>query len=76
MSRLLMNLLQWEFNVIPSIVLKQDETEYIKALKNAREEEDSKSFITYIKNLHTNHLKDDIQKYLKSINSDVVKVAI
>ena len=76
MSRLLMNLLQWEFNVIPSIVLKQDETEYIKALKNAREEEDSKSFITYIINLHTNHLKDDIQKYLKSINSDVVKVAI
>ena len=76
MSRLLMNLLQWEFDIIPSKVLKDDKAEYIQALVDSREKDDSNIFIKCMINLHSKNLKDDIQKYLKSIDSDVKKVAI
>ena len=35
--RLLMNLLQWEFDVLPTKVLKEDKAEYIQALIDTRE---------------------------------------
>ena len=41
MSRLLMNLLQWEFGIIPSKVLKEDKTEYIQSLVDSREKDDA-----------------------------------
>ena len=74
MSRLLMNLIQWEFDSIPSKVLKEDKSEYIQALADAREKEDSDIFIECMINLHTQHLKEDIEKYKKSINVDDEKV--
>ena len=40
MSRLLMNLLQWEYGLIPSKVLKEDKAEYIQALIDSREKDD------------------------------------
>ena len=42
--RLLMNLLQWEFGVLPTKVLKEDKAEYIQALIDTREREDINSF--------------------------------
>ena len=45
MSRLLMNLLQWEFNLIPSKVLKEDKAEYIQALIDAQKKDDDGIFI-------------------------------
>ena len=74
MSRLLMNLLQWEFDIIPSKVLKDDKAEYIQALVNAREKDDSNVFIECMMKLHTQHLKNDIEVYKKSINVDVEKL--
>ena len=68
MSRLLMNLLQWEFDGIPSKVLKEDKAEYIQALVDAREKDDSNPFTEYMINLHIKHLREDIEKYKKSIN--------
>ena len=67
MSRLLMNLLQWEYNLIPSKVLKEDKAEYIQALIDARENEDESIFISYMLNLHSKHLQKEIEEFNDSM---------
>ena len=67
MSRLLMNLLQWEFDIIPSKVLKEDKAEYIQALIDAREKEDVNIFTECMLNLHIQHLRTDIDRYVATI---------
>lgn len=64
--RLLMNLLQWEFGVLPTKVLKEDKSDYIQALIDAREREDIRIFIDCMTRLHCRHLQSDIDQYLKS----------
>ena len=68
MSRLLMNLLQWEFNLIPSKVLREDKAEYIQALIDARENEDDSIFISFMMSLHTRHLQEEIEQFNSSMN--------
>ena len=70
MSRLLMNLIQWEFDIIPSKVLKEDKSEYIQSLIDARDKNDVNIFTECMTKLHTRHLKEDIENYKKSINAD------
>ena len=65
-SRLLMNLLQMEFDVLPTKVLKEDKAEYIQALIDSREGEDISIFIDCMTRLHCRHLKADIDNYLDS----------
>ena len=67
MSRLLMNLLQWEFDITPSKVLKEDKAEYIQALIDAREKEDVNIFTECMLNLHIQHLRTDIDRYVATI---------
>lgn len=64
--RLLMNLLQMEFNVLPIKVLKEDKAEYIQALIDTREHEDISIFIDCMTRLHCQHLKADIDHYIES----------
>ena len=47
-SRLLMNLLQMEYDVLPTKVYKEDKAEYIQALIDTREAEDTDIFIFFI----------------------------
>ena len=68
MSRLLMNLLQWEFNLIPSKVLREDKAEYIQALIDARENEDDSIFVSFMISLHTRHLQEEIEQFNSSMN--------
>ena len=65
-SRLLMNLLQWEFDVIPSKVLKEDKAEYIQALVDAREKDDVSLFTDCMIQLHAQNLKNEISQYKSS----------
>ena len=69
MSRLLMNLLQWEFNLIPSKVLKEDKAEYIQALVDSREKEDESIFINCMLNLHAKHLQKEIEEFNDSMKN-------
>ncbi len=71
MCRLLMNLLQMEFGVLPTKVLKEDKAEYIQALIDTREEENVEIFIDCMTELHCRHLKSDIDLYLKSTSEKV-----
>ena len=70
--RLLMNLLQWEFSVLPTKVLKEDKTEYIQALIDTREREDVNIFIDCMTKLHCQHLQTDIDQFLVSSAEEVV----
>jgi Fic family protein len=71
-SRLLMNLLQWEFGVLPTKVLKEDKTEYIQALIDTRESEDINVFLNCMAALHCRHLQTDIDQYVKSTSEKLV----
>ncbi len=70
--RLLMNLLQWEFGVLPTKVLKEDKAEYIQALIDTREQEDINIFLDCMARHHCQHLASDIDQYTKSIMEEVV----
>jgi len=70
-SRLLMNLLQWEFGVLPTRVFKEDKAEYIQALMDTREDEDIDIFLDCMTKLHCQHLTTDIRQYEKSISGQV-----
>lgn len=69
--RLLMNLLQIEFGVLPMKVLKQDKAEYIQALIDTREEENINIFVDFMANLHCQHIKHDINAYNSSIGDKI-----
>ena len=53
--RLLMNLLQWEFDVLPTKVLKEDKAEYIQALIDTRESENLSIFLDCMARHHCQH---------------------
>ena len=70
--RLLMNLLQWEFGVLPTKVLKEDKAEYIQALIDTRESEDISIFLDCMIRHHCQHLKYDIEQFIRSTTEKVV----
>ena len=75
-SRLLMNLLQMEYDLLPVRVLKEDKADYIQALADTRENEDIRIFLDCMTRLHIEHLRSDIEQFLKSTEdgkSDVRK---
>ena len=69
--RLLMNLLQMEYGVLPTKVLKEDKAEYIQALIDTREEENMEVFMNCMSRLHCQHLRYDIDQYLKSADAEM-----
>jgi Fic family protein len=67
-----MNLLQWEFGVLPTKVLKEDKAEYIQALIDTRESEDLNVFLDCMARHHCQHLQADIDQFVKSVASELV----
>ena len=67
-----MNLLQMEYDVLPTKVSKEDKAEYIQALIDTREAEDTDIFINCMAKLHCEHLQQDIDQFLISTNEEMV----
>jgi Fic family protein len=67
MARLVMNMLQFEFGLIPTKILKDDKEEYIKALVETRENEDLSIFRNFMTATMVKNLAYDIETYRKSI---------
>ena len=67
-----MNLLQWEFDVLPTKVIKEDKAEYIQALIDTRESENLNVFLNCMTRHHCQHLQTDIDQFIKSTNEKVV----
>ena len=70
MSRLVMNMLQWEFELIPVKVLKEQKAEYIQALNDTRDQEDESIFPDVMMRLHNSNLLAEIEEYTKSQKED------
>ena len=67
MARLVMNMLQFEFGLIPAIILKEDKEDYIKALVETRENDDPEIFRNFMTNTMVRNLAHDIEAYSKSL---------
>lgn len=59
MDRLLMNMVKYEKNLVPSIVKKERRAEYIKVI--------SESLIDFMFNHHVQNLKQQIEEYKRSL---------
>lgn len=70
MARLVMNMLQFEFGLIPAKIIKEDKEEYIKALVATREEDDRNIFREFMSSMMIRHLTQEMDAYLQSINSE------
>ena len=70
MARLVMNMLQFEFGLIPTKILSEDKEEYIKALVATREEDDLDIFRTFMSSMMEQNLLSEIANYLDSIGEE------
>mgnify|MGYP004518048777 FL=1 len=67
MNRLLMNVVKYEKNLVPSIVKKERRAEYIKVISESQDAEDSASLIDFMFNHHIQNLKQQIEEYKRSL---------
>lgn len=67
MNRLLMNVVKYEKNLVPSIVKKERRAEYIKVISESQDAEDSASLIVFMFNHHIQNLKQQIEEYKRSL---------
>ena len=70
MSRLVMNMIQYEFGVVPSIVKKEKRKQYISFLEQSEEAEDSKKFKTFMLQHHCDNLLKQIEEYKHSMGDE------
>jgi Fic family protein len=70
MARLVMNMLQFEFGLIPAKILKEDKEEYIKALVASREGDDLDIFRGFMTSMMEQNLQTEIATYLESIGDN------
>ena len=76
MARLVMNMLQFEFGLIPAKILKDDQEEYIKSLIATREEEDLNIFRDFMTSMLEKNLSDEINSYIMSIGESEESAAL
>ena len=70
-TRLLMNIIQRQLGLIPSIVTKEAKSEYIQALIDSREQEDSTIIQDVMLAQHITNLESRILQYQQSISDTV-----
>ncbi|HQP64584.1 MAG TPA: Fic family protein [Bacteroidales bacterium] len=71
MARMLMNMLQFEAGLIPSIIKKENKAKYIDSLIQTRESGNLEIFSNYMFEEHISNLKERIAKYELSSAEDV-----
>lgn len=76
MARLVMNWLQFEYDLIPSRIFSDEKEEYIKSLVETRETEDITVFRRFMTGSIINHLSNDIKAFEESIEADVAEEPI
>lgn len=74
MARLVMNMLQFEFGLIPTKILKEDKEEYIKALVATRETDNLDIFRSFMSSMMERNLQNEITIYLESIGENRSRV--
>ncbi|MBD5231089.1 MAG: Fic family protein [Bacteroidales bacterium] len=69
-ARLLMNMIQWQLGLVPSIVRKEDKGEYIQALVDSRENDDSSIAQDMMMRHHIANLNSRVAEYRESTDRD------
>jgi Fic family protein len=67
MSRLVMNMIQYEAGVVPSIVKKESRAEYISSLSQSQDEENPAKFIDFMMRHHCENLLGQIKEFKESM---------
>jgi len=75
MSRLIMNMLQFEQNLIPVKILKEQKAAYIEALNQTRDSEDINIFCDTMLQLHNSNLQTEIAEFKTSIAQETMPSA-
>lgn len=70
MSRLLMNMLQVEFGLIPTKVLSEEKAEYIQALVCARDEELVEPFVRFMFDAFARCLSSEMELFKSNLNDE------
>ena len=73
MARLIMNHLQYEFELPPSMVRKENKAEYIQALIDAQQQESSDPFVSFMMDAHIRNLERELSNFRKSAGCDPLK---
>lgn len=71
MARLVMNWLQFEYDLIPTRIFAEDKEDYIKALVETRESENLSIFRDFMTHIMIRHLTTDIKNFEESIAEDL-----
>jgi len=71
MARLLMNMIQFEYGLVPARILKEDKEKYIMALIETREKDDKSIFRQFMLEVMIKNLTNDIKAYLDSADAAV-----
>lgn len=66
MARLLMNMIQFEFGLIPAKIRTEDKPRYIEALVRTREKDDKSIFRDFMLEVMIGNLEADIEAYVES----------
>ncbi len=72
MSRLVMNMLQFEYGLIPVKVLKEQKAEYIQAINDTRDNDDENIFSDTMLRLHSTNLQAEINAFVTSLEGENV----
>ncbi len=72
MSRLVMNMLQWEAGIIPSKVTREQKAKYIQALNDTRDKNDEEIFSKVMLYLHNSNLQAEIKSFVTSLQDENV----
>lgn len=70
MSRLVMNMIQYEFGMVPSIVKKDNRKQYIHSLEQSEAEENSRTFKAFMLQNHCGNLLKQIEEYKHSMGDN------
>ena len=73
MARLVMNMLQREAGVIPSIVKKEKRAEYIQSLADSQAADTENIFIDFMLKHHIENIEEQIKEYQESVTNDTIK---
>lgn len=71
MSRLIMNHIQFEFNLIPTKIVAEDKAAYIEALNASRQDESMLPFRRFMIQEHINNLSTEIACFRQSLTDDI-----
>ena len=70
-TRLLMNLLQMEYGVLPMKIYKEEKKEYIQSLIDSREQDDISIFIRTMMMMQESHLSEEIKQFQISMEDEM-----